>query len=61
MEFQKKTSIGKSSWIVKILVKITIVVILFFIIVLLVDKIQFPFPNQKIEKIIKNENLKIIK
>jgi len=61
MEFQKKTSTGKSSWIIKIITKLAIVGILFFLIVLLIDKIQFPFPNQKIEKIIENEKLKIIK
>jgi len=27
----------------------------------LVDKIDFPAPNKKIEKIIPNENLKIVK
>jgi len=38
-----------------------LVFFLFFIILLLVDQINFPSPNKKIEKIIPNENLKVIK
>ncbi|MDA9687645.1 hypothetical protein N9U10_00860 [Candidatus Pelagibacter sp.] len=32
-----------------------------FIIVTLLNKIDLPFPNKDIEKIIPNENLKIVK
>ncbi len=31
------------------------------LVVVLVDKINFPYPNKKIEKIIPNENLKVVK
>ena len=34
---------------------------LFFIAIVLFDKVDFPSPNKAIEKIIPNENLKIIK
>ena len=37
------------------------VFLLFFIAVVLFDKIDFPSPNKAIEKIIPNENLKIVK
>ncbi|MAK19034.1 MAG: hypothetical protein EVA74_01200 [Candidatus Pelagibacterales bacterium] len=61
MYFQKKQAIGKSNYLIKLIIKIALVFFLFLIILLLVDQINFPSPNKKIEKIIPNENLKIIK
>ena len=61
MYFQKKQAIGKSNYLLKLIIKIALVFFLFLIILLLVDQINFPSPNKKIEKIIPNENLKIIK
>ena len=61
MQFQKKTSIGKSNFLIKILIKIALIFFLFIILLILVDQINFPTPNKKIEKIIPNENLKIVK
>ena len=61
MYFQKKQAIGKSNYLIKLIIKIALVFFLFFIILLLVDQINFPSPNKKIEKIIANENLKVIK
>ena len=61
MQFHKKTSTGKYSFLIKILIKAVILFLLLFITIVLVDKIDFPAPNKKIEKIIPNENLKIVK
>ena len=61
MYFQKKQAIGKSNYLIKLIIKIASVFFLFFIMLLLVDQINFPSPNKKIEKIIPNENLKVIK
>ena len=61
MQFQKNTSIDKSGGIIKILIKIAVIFLLFFVSIILIDKIDFPYPNKKIEKIIPNENLKIVK
>ena len=61
MQLQRKTSIGKLNGVIKILIKVCLVLLLVFILVTLVDKIDFPSPNKKIEKIIPNENLKIVK
>ena len=61
MQFQKKTSIGRSNNLVKLLIKTVSICSLIFILIFLIDKIDFPAPNKKIEKLIKNENLKIIK
>ena len=61
MQLQRKTSIGKLNGVIKILIKVCLVLLLVFISIILVDKIDFPSPNKKIEKIIPNENLKIVK
>ena len=61
MQFQRKSNIGKSNFLIKLLIKFAIIVFLFFTILILVDQLNFPSPNKKIQKIIPNENLKIIK
>jgi len=61
MQFQKNTSISKSNVLIKITIKVVLVFLLFFIVIVLFDKIDFPSPNKAIEKIIPNENLKIVK
>ena len=61
MQLQRKTSFGKLNGVIKILIKVCLVLLLVFISVILVDKIDFPSPNKKIEKTIPNENLKIVK
>jgi hypothetical protein len=57
MELKRNSSIGKSKNIISILV----ILLVLFIIVILISKIDFPSPNQTIEKIISNENFKIVK
>ena len=61
MQFTKKTSKGNPNAIVKLLIKVLLVIFILFLGVILVDKIDFPAPNKKIEKIIPNENFKTIK
>ena len=61
MQFTKKTSKGNPNAIVKLLMKVLLVIFILFLGVILVDKIDFPAPNKKIEKIIPNENFKTIK
>ena len=61
MEFRKKSTIGPLGGSVKILIKIAFISILLLLIVVLVDKINFPYPNKSIEKIIPNEKLKVVK
>ena len=61
MQFQKNTSISKSNVFIKIIIKVVFVFLLFFITIVLFDKVDFPSPNKAIEKIIPNENLKIVK
>ena len=61
MQLERKTSIGKLNGTIKILIKVCLVLLLVFIAVIFVDKIDFPSPNKKIEKVIPNEDLKIVK
>ena len=61
MQFYKKTSIGKSNNYIKLSIKLFLVFILFFVILMMLDQINFPAPNKKIEKLIPNENFKVIK
>ena len=61
MHFYKKTSIGKSNNYIKILIKLILVFLLFIAVLFMLDQINFPAPNKKIEKLIPNENFKVIK
>ena len=61
MQFEKKTRLGSSKGIFGILIKIILVFILFAIAIILIDRVNFPSPTKKIEKIIPNENFKIVK
>ena len=61
MQFYKKTSIGNSINPLKIIIKVVVVLAIIFGILVLVSKINFPSPNQLIEKKIPQENLKIVK
>jgi hypothetical protein len=58
MQFSKNTSSrGSKSWLIKMLFILTIVIVA----IALLGKVEFPSPNKDIEKIISNENLKIVK
>jgi hypothetical protein len=58
MQFSKNTSNGSGK---SLLIKIALVLIIFIGAVVLLGKIEFPFPNKEIKKIIPNEKLKIVK
>ena len=58
MQFIKKTS--SSSSIFGIITKLALVTVVIFLIVFLLNKIDFPAPKKEIEKIISNENFKIV-
>ena len=58
MQLSKNTSKGISK---SFLIKTMLVLIVIISVVILLGKIDFPSPNQEIEKIIPNEKLKIVK
>ena len=59
MQFIKKTSSRTN--IVGLLIKLALVFVVIIGIVFLLNKIDFPAPKKQIEKVISNENFKIIK
>ena len=61
MQFQKKTRFGNSGGIVKLLIKVFLIIAFIFVGVILLDRVDFPTPIKKIEKIISNEKFKTVK
>ncbi len=59
MQFIKKTS--SSINILSLIIKIALAIIIILGIVFLLNKIDFPAPKKEIEKVIPNENFKIVK
>ena len=59
MQFTKKTSFSKS--ILGLLIKLTMIILVLVGIIFILNKIDFPAPKKTIEKIIPNENFKIVK
>ena len=60
MQFTKNTSSGKSN-LVSLTVKIGLILAVLVTIVFFINKIDFPAPKKEIDKIIPNENFKIVK
>ena len=61
MQFQRNTSTGKLSHTIKLLIKLIVIVFILFLTLILLNKIDFPAPNKKIEQNISNENFKVVK
>tara|TARA_B100000925_G_scaffold281983_1_gene254333 strand:- start:951 stop:1130 length:180 start_codon:yes stop_codon:yes gene_type:complete len=59
MQFVKKTSSTKN--ILGLLIKLFLALLIVLGITFLLNKIDFPAPIQEIEKIVPNENFKIVK
>jgi len=60
MQLYKKTRSTNLNFL-SLAIKMLIIVIIFVGIVFLLNKVNFPAPNKSIEKIIPNENIKIVK
>ena len=61
MQFEKKTRTGSLRGIIKLFIKIILIFLVLLVAIILIDRIDFPSPNKKIEKIIPNENFKVVK
>jgi phosphotransferase system glucose/maltose/N-acetylglucosamine-specific IIC component len=61
MQFTRNTSTRDSRSYLKLLIKVILVFVVIFVFVTLLNQIDLPSPNKKIEKVIPNENLKIVK
>ena len=60
MQFNKNSSSGKTN-IIGLIIKSIIGLVVILCLVFLINKIDFPAPKKEIEKIIPNENFKIVK
>ena len=60
MQFNKNTSTGKTN-IIGLIIKFIIALVVILALVFLINKIDFPAPKKEIEKVIPNENFKIVK
>ena len=60
MQFNKNTSSGKAN-IIGLTIKSIIGLIFILGLVFFINKIDFPAPKKEIEKVIPNENFKIVK
>ena len=59
MQFTRNTRSSGSTK--SLIIKLGLVIVLFFVAIFLLSKIDFPAPKKEIEKIIPNENFKIVK
>ena len=59
MQFIKKTSSRTS--IVSLFIKMFLILVIIFGIIFFLDRLDFPAPKKEIEKIISNENFKVVK
>ena len=59
MQFTRNTRSSKSAS--GLIIKLCIVLVLFLGAIFLLSKVDFPAPKKQIEKIIPNENFKIVK
>ena len=59
MQFTRNTSSSKS--VISLIIKLGLVLCLFLGVVFILSKVDFPAPKKEIEKIIPNENFKIVK
>ena len=60
MQFNKNTSSGKTN-IIGLIIKSIISLVVILGLIFFINKIDFPAPKKEIEKIIPNENFKIVK
>ena len=59
MQFIKKTSSRTN--ILSLIIKLALALVVLLVIVFFLNKIDFPAPKKEIEKVIPNENFKIVK
>ena len=59
MQFTRNTSSGRR--ISSLIIKLSLIMVLFLGAIFLLSKVDFPAPKKEIEKIIPNENFKIVK
>ncbi len=61
MQFERNTRAGGLNVLARLVIKFILLIIVILIAIVLIDRIDFPSPNKKFEKVVPNENFKIVK
>ena len=61
MQFNKITSTSSKKFSLMTFVKVILILSIIYLLVAMINKIDFPSPNKSIEKIIPNEKIRIVK
>ena len=61
MQLNKITSTSSKKISLMTFVKVILILLIIYLLVAMMNKIDFPSPNQTIEKIIPNEKIRIVK
>ena len=61
MQLHRKTSNWMSSGPISLLIKLAIIIFLFSVIVIVLDRIALPVPSKNLQKKIPNEQFKVVK
>ena len=61
MQFERNTRAGNLNFFTKLAIKLILLILFVLVAIVLIDRIDFPSPNKKIEKVVPNENFKIVK
>tara|TARA_B110000444_G_scaffold119999_1_gene112783 strand:+ start:766 stop:951 length:186 start_codon:yes stop_codon:yes gene_type:complete len=61
MQFNKITSTSSKKFSLMTFVKVILILSIIYLLVSMMNKIDFPSPNKSIEKIIPNEKIRIVK
>ena len=61
MQFHRKTSNRMRNDLISLLIKLAIIIFLFSVIIIVLDRIALPVPNKNLQKKIPNEQFKVVK
>ena len=61
MQLHRKTSNRMRNGLISLLIKLVIIIFLFSVIVIVLDRIALPLPSKNLQKKIPNEQFKVVK
>ena len=61
MQFERNTRAGNLNFFTKLAIKLILLILFVLVAIVLIDRIDFPSPIKNIEKVVPNENFKIVK
>jgi len=61
MQFHRKTSNRMTNGLISLFIKLAIIIFLFSVIVIVLDRVALPVPSKNLQKKIPNEQFKVVK